>query len=717
MVKNMNDFLVRCKANYKEEQFAELEKICDYAYAMHDGQLRDSGEPYITHPIAVASILLDIGLDYATVGAAMLHDCIEDTSATEADILEKFGEEIKELVLGVTKLDKITFKSKEEQQAENFRRMYFAMAKDIRVLLIKLADRLHNMRTLSGISRERQVNIAKETIEVYAPLASRLGLSYFKCELEDICLKTLHPAVYDALADEISLKVEERKDLVSKICLQIENMLKELNVGGEISGRPKHFYSIYKKMVNNNKTFEQIYDLTAMRVIVNSVRDCYEVLGLIHTKWRPIPGRFKDYVAVPKPNNYQSLHTTVMTSFGMPFEIQIRTLEMHKIAEYGIAAHWKYKEKRTSASSLDEKLQWLRGVMDVQNESDITPQEFYESLKLDLYGTEVFTFTPKGDLVVLPSGATPVDFAYSVHSAVGNRCVGCKINSKIVPLESKLSTGDYVEVITSNNSKGPSRDWLRFVKTTQAKTKINSFFKKEMKEDNIKLGKVMLEEEAKRRGYGLNQLMQSKWLDIIMKRYSISSLDDMYASVGYGGFTVNQILLKLIDFYKKEVESKKKIEQNFTSKITEINQGVIVNGHEDLLVRLARCCNPVPGDEIIGFISRGRGVAIHRTNCPNLKNVENFRLIESHWATSTKAPFVVSLQVEAKNSEGLLAKLTTQISELKLSINSMNARLGKNHNAIIEVGVRVVELDQVSQLIKRIDAIPAVEKVFRTARK
>ncbi len=710
----MEQLKSRYKTVFDAKQSAVLDKICDYSYKMHDGQLRESGEPYITHPIAVANLLLDIGLDYSTIGAAVLHDVIEDTKATLSDIKKLFGEEIAELVDGVTKLDKITFKSKEEEQAENFRRMFFAMAKDIRVILIKLADRLHNMRTLSGISFERQIAMAKETLEIYAPLASRLGLSYFKCELEDLCLKALHPAVYDSLVNEISLKRAERQVLVSQICKQLGDMLKELKINGEVSGRPKHFYSIYKKMINHNRTFEQIYDLTAVRVIVESVKDCYEVLGMIHTKWKPIPGRFKDYIAVPKPNNYQSLHTTVMTTYGMPFEIQIRTYEMHRIAEYGVAAHWKYKEQRGKSGDLDEKLEWLRGVMDVQSDNVVSPQEFYESLKFDLYSGEVFVFTPKGDVIVLPEGSTPVDFAYRLHSEVGNKCVGAKINSKIVPLETKLQTGDYVEIITSNTSKGPSRDWLRFVKTTQARTKINAFFKKEMKEENIKLGKDMLEAEAKRRGYTLLQLMVPKWLEIIMQRYSISSLDDLYASVGYGGFTVNQILLKLIDFYKRENDSKKLPEKVQQSRSKSGGQGVIIHGHDDLLVRLAKCCNPVPGDEIVGFISRGRGVAVHRKNCPNMKNAEIFRLIDAKWANMANASFVVSLQVEARNSEGLLAKVTASISELKLPIDNLNARLDKNSNAIINFGVIVNETDQIDTLIKKIQSLPEVDKVFRS---
>ncbi len=697
---------------FNPQQTEMLNKAMAYAAKMHANQFRDSGEPYITHPVEVANILFDLGLDCSTLAAALLHDCVEDTPATEDEIKKLFGEEIAELVSGVTKLDKIAFKSKEEEQAENFRRMFFAMAKDIRVIIIKLADRLHNMRTISSLSEERQKAMARETLEIFAPLASRLGLSYFKCELEDLCLKVLEPAVYESLVGEIALKRQERQELVNHICGRLTTLLTELNVKGEVSGRPKHFYSIYKKMKNNNRTFDQIYDLTAVRVIVENVKDCYEVLGMIHTMWKPIPGRFKDYIAVPKPNNYQSLHTTVMTTYGMPFEIQIRTYEMHKIAEYGIAAHWKYKESRGAANSeLDEKLEWLRGVMDVQSESS-SPQEFYESLKFDLYSGQVFVFTPKGDVVTLAEGATPVDFAYSVHSEIGNKCVGAKINNKIVPLETKLNTGDYIEIITSPTSKGPSRDWLRFVKTTQAKSKIKAFFKKELKEDNIKRGKEMMEKEAKNRGYVLGNLMVQKWLDIIMQRYSISSVEDLYASVGYGGFTVNQILSKLIDFYKKEERAKAPVKVNNQARSSSAGS-VIVKGHDDLLVRISKCCNPVPGDEIVGFISRGRGVAIHCKTCPNLKNIEDFRLIEAHWADVASAPFSVAMKVEAKNSSGLLAQVTMIISEMKLAINNLNARVDKADNAIITFSVIVANIGEFNTLQNKISALPNVEKAHR----
>ncbi|MCH5162618.1 MAG: bifunctional (p)ppGpp synthetase/guanosine-3',5'-bis(diphosphate) 3'-pyrophosphohydrolase [Clostridiales bacterium] len=699
---------------YSEPQVQMLDAALKYSVDKHDGQYRMSGEPYIAHPIAVANLLLDIGLDSATIAAALLHDCIEDTSATSEEIESLFGSEICMLVNSVTKLDKMIFKSKEEEQAENFRRMFFAMAKDIRVILIKLADRVHNMRTIGALSNERQVAMATETLDIYAPLASRLGLSFYKCELDDLCLKTLHPEAYEELVKEISLKRAERQDLVAHICDTLRNTLKELNINGQVSGRPKHFYSIYKKMVNQHKTFEQIYDLTAVRVIVESIRDCYAVLGVIHTMWKPIPGRFKDYIAVPKPNNYQSLHTTVMTTFGMPFEIQIRTFEMHKIAEYGIAAHWKYKENRNIDSDLDEKLQWLRGVMETEKEQTADPQEFYEALKLDLYSGQVFVFTPRGDVIALPEGATPVDFAYSVHSEVGNRCVGAKVNNKIVPLEAKLKTGDYVDIITSPTSKGPSRDWLRFVKTSSAKTKIRAFFKHEMKEENIKHGKELLEREAKARGFALSTLMVQKWLDVIMQRYSFSSINDMFASIGYGAYTPNQILLKLIDFYKRENPEPPE-PQTFTHATKSEGQGVVVKGHSDLLVRIAKCCSPVPGDAIIGFISRGRGVTIHRDSCPNIKNTESFRLIEAHWNKESAAPFVVALTIECKDSGGVLARVTKTVSDMKMSIESLTARvLDKDSKAIISISLRVNSPTQLDLVMNKIRSIRNVDKVYRT---
>lgn len=711
----MHRLLARCQLIYTQEHQDLIKRVLDFATLKHGEQKRESGEPYITHPIAVANILLDLGLDCSSVCAALLHDVLEDTSTTEDELRKLFGNSITDLVLGVTKLQKISFTSKAQEQAENFRRMFFAMAKDIRVLIIKLADRLHNMRTVEALSLTRQTALANETLEIYARLASRLGLSYIKCEMEDICLKVLHPDAYATLVNEVSLKRAERQDLVNKICNVLQGMLSEHKIVGEVSGRPKHFYSIYKKMTEKHKSFEQIYDLTAVRIIVENVESCYEVLGLIHAQWKPIPGRFKDYIAVPKPNNYQSLHTTVMTNYGTPFEIQIRTYEMHKIAEYGIAAHWKYKEHTvsTDVKSTESSLEWLRGVMDTQGDAS-DPQELYESLKVDFSDGQVFIFTPKGDVVILPQGSTPIDFAYNVHSEIGNKCVGAKINNRLVPLETKLETGDYVEVITSSTAKGPSRDWLRVVKTTQAKTKIRSWFKKEMKEDNIKKGKDMLELEAKRLGYTLPTLMVPEWLDIVMQRYAISSIEDLYASIGYGGYSVHQILPKLIDFYKKDLKSKQPPKLN-TFRQNKDTSGILIKGEPDMLCRLGRCCNPVPGDSIVGYISNGRGVTIHRLGCPNLINIDTKKLIEASWAPKSDSTFAVMLQIVAQNKPEILVQIPMTISELKLSINSINARADKNNMMIINLGVNIGNIKQIDVLVTKLKQLALVDDVFRTS--
>lgn len=712
---NTNDYeaeiLDRISKQYPNDKEV-LERAYFYAKDAHKDQKRDSGEPYIVHPINVAKILMDLNMDVNTICAAFLHDAVEDTNVTSTDICNLFGKEICELVDGVTKLDKIVFKSKEEEQAENFRKMFFAMAKDIRIILIKLADRLHNMRTISVLSPERQKAIATETVEIYAPIASRLGLSYIKCELEDLGLKVLHPEVYEILVKEVNLKRAERQELVNKIIKQLVDMLSELNIPFEVSGRPKHFYSIYRKMSTQNKTFDQIYDLTAVRVIVGNVSDCYEVLGKIHTYWKPVPGRFKDYIAVPKPNNYQSLHTTVMTNYGMPFEIQIRTFSMHKVAEYGVAAHWKYKENRTEDDDLDLKVKWLREMLEVQGELG-TSKEFLDSVKLDLYSGQVFVFTPKGDVVSLSEGSTPLDFAYNVHTEIGNKCVAAKVNNKLVPLSTPLKTGDYVEIITSPNSKGPSRDWLKYVKTATAKAKIRSFFKKQMKEENIKLGKDMVETELKRRGYTVQQLFQPKWLEEVMQRLSLTSLDDMYAAIGYGGISMAQVLIKLIDFYKKEQLTQTKDGHiKSVQKIKEVQDGVRIKGHTDLLVRMAKCCTPVPGDSIIGFISRGRGVVIHRSNCPNIKGMEPERLIEVEWANA-QTKFSANIQILATNSTGLLAKVSSVFLELKLSITGVNARVNKTGKAIINISVIVNQTKELDILFKRIQELEEVESVHR----
>jgi len=707
----MEKLIKRIKSQYKGAAAELILRSIDYARTAHEGQKRVSGEDYFSHPAGVAEILVDLNMDAGAVAAAFLHDVVEDTRITETDIRRDFGAEICDLVKGVTKLEQITFKSKEEEQAENMRKMFFAMAEDIRVLLIKLADRLHNMRTVAALSYDRQSALATETIEIYAPLASRLGLSYIKCELEDLSLRVLKPDIYSQLVSDVVLKRAEREQLVNQICETLRGMLGEMGLRGDVSGRPKHFYSIYKKMLARGRTFDQIYDLTAVRVILETVNACYEVLGRIHTLWKPIPGRFKDYIAVPKPNNYQSLHTTVMTNYGTPFEIQIRTFEMHKTAEYGIAAHWKYKEKRENDTLPDSKLSWLRDVIAVQGEMP-SSKDFLESFKHDLFAGQVFVFTPKGDVVPLTEGSTPVDFAYSVHSEIGNRCVSAKINNKIVPLATKLQSGDYVEIITSSAAKGPSRDWLSFVKTTGAKAKIRAWFKKQMKDENIKLGKEMLELEAKRHGYNFSQLFSQSGADIVLQRFSFMNTDDMFAAVGYGGISVRQIVPKLIEFFKTQAEKPLPLGQ--TAPVTRAyKEGISVLGHDDLLVRLARCCSPVPGDEIIGFVSRGRGVAVHRAACPNVAGMEQERLVDVAWTDAAQS-FTASFQITAANVANLLLRVTTALSELKVNIESMNARTSKSGKAVINIQITVNKTAQLDALIRKIKNIDVVENVHRT---
>ena len=590
-----------------------LLKAYDFAKAAHKNQKRASGEPYFIHPCAVAEILTELGLNAVTIAAALLHDVIEDTSTTAEDLRREFGEETFSLVEGVTKLDKIVFKSEEEEEAENFRKIFIAMAKDIRVILIKLADRLHNMRSLNFLSKERQLKMARETLDIYAPIAGRLGISQIKCELEDLCLKYIDPSAFEFLVENIHQKLEERNAFVDFVVEEINGILKESGIKGEVFGRPKHFYSIYKKMKSKDKSLEQIYDLTAVRVIVGTVDECYEVFGKIHKKWKPVPMRIKDYIATPKPNLYQSLHTTVVTNFGQPFEIQIRTEEMHRTAEFGIAAHWKYKEQRDAETSLDQRIAWIREVMDMQGGFKDS-KEFMDTVKGELYSTELLVFTPQSKVISLPSGATPVDFAYAIHSEVGNKCTGAKVNGKIVPLNSVLELGDVVEIITSPNSKGPSRDWLKFIKSSSARAKIKSFYRKEMKEENIRTGKSILEEAVKRKGYTMQQLLTAESFKLISEKLSFDTQDEMFSALGYGAINVNQILFKLIDFYRKEVPQPVSV-QPFQH---HAKGSVTIKGMSGLLVTFAGCCSPVPGDEIVGFVTRGRGIVVHRKDCPNM---------------------------------------------------------------------------------------------------
>lgn len=708
----MKTVLDKINESYGEADRTFLIKAYRYAEKMHENQKRASGEPYFTHPCAVAEILVDLGLDAPTVAAAFLHDVIEDTPATPDDIKREFGDEVYHLVDGVTKLDKIKFQSHEEEDAENFRKIFVAMAKDVRVIIIKLADRLHNMRSLNYLSNERQQRIAKETLEIFTPLAGRLGISQIKCELEDLCLKYLDPEAYEYLVKNIHQKIEERRKFVDTVVAKLTQMLRENNIKGEVFGRPKHFYSIYRKMKNKGLTLDQIYDLTAVRVIVDKIEECYEVLGIIHKQWKPVPGRIKDYIATPKRNMYQSLHTTVVTDFGQYFEIQIRTVEMHKMAEYGIAAHWKYKEQKSGESNFDQRLSWIRDVMDWQG-SLTTSKEFVDSLKKDLYTGELLVFTPHGKVISLPLDATPVDFAYAIHSEVGNKCVGAKVNGKMVPLSSVLKTGDVVEILTSPNTKGPSWDWLKFVKSGSAKAKIRQFFKHAMKEENRQTGKAMLEAEAKRRGYTLGELLTDEAFKKLSEKLVYTSVDEMMASVGYGAVSVNQIIYKLIDYRRREQPLQ--LPRVEAEKLKHTPAGsVSVKGMEGLLVRFAHCCNPVPGDDIVGFVSRGRGVIVHRKDCPNLKDYDPARIQPAKWTGDAEQGFLAGIKIIATDDSGLTAFITMEISSMQLYMTQINGRVGKDGKAVFDISVKLNKLSDLDLLIKHLKKDRRIIDVYRT---
>ncbi len=707
----MKTVLDKIYDNYSEIDRKLLLDAYRYAELMHEGQKRASGEPYFSHPCAVAEILIGLGMDTPSIAAAFLHDVIEDTQATNEDIRTQFGNEILTLVDGVTKLDKIRYASHEEEDAENFRKIFVAMANDIRVIIIKLADRLHNMRSLNFLSNERQQRIAKETLEVFTPLAGRLGISQIKCELEDLCLKYLDPEAYEYLVTNIHQKLEERKSFVDFVVNELKNILKDGAIEGEVFGRPKHFYSIYKKMKNQGKSLDQIYDLAAVRVIVKNTEECYEVLGKIHKRWKPVPGRIKDYIATPKRNLYQSLHTTVVTNFGQIFEIQIRTQEMHKMAEFGIAAHWRYKENKSGETGFDQRLSWIRDVMDWQGSLNDS-KEFVDSLKNDLYSNELLVFTPHGKVISLPLEATPVDFAYAIHSEVGNKCVGAKVNSRIVPLNSQLHTGDVVEILTSPNTKGPSWDWLKFVKSSSAKGKIRAFFKREMKEGNAKTGRAMLEAEAKRRGYNLADLLTEESFNKLSNKLVFSSVNEMMASVGYGAVSVNQVIYKLIDYYKKEIP---KPQEFLTSdKLRNTPAGsVAIKGLNGLLVRFAHCCNPVPGDDIIGFVSRGRGVIIHRKDCPNISHEDLERLQPAQW-TGENTEFIAGLKIIASDDNGVTMFITSEISALRLSMTNINGRINKEKQAEFEIKIKLNRRSDMDMLINRLKKDKRIIDVYRT---
>lgn len=708
---------------YNPNNDAEIvERAYNYAVKAHDGQKRVSGEDYIIHPLEVAKILAELNMDNVTIAASILHDVIEDTKCTYEDCKSIFGEEIAMLVDGVTKLGKLEYKTKEEQQAESLRKMFIAMAKDIRVVLIKLADRLHNMRTLKYMPPEKQIEKARETMEIYAPIAHRLGISKIKWEMEDLALRYLEPKEYYELVDKVAKKRKEREDEINHVIQILKEKFKEVGIDAHIEGRPKSFYSIYRKMYYQNKTFEQIFDLTAVRIIVDTVKDCYGVLGIVHTLWKPIPGRFKDYIAMPKPNMYQSLHTTLLGSDGQPFEVQIRTWEMHKTSEIGIAAHWKYKEGKTSQSEFDEKLKWLRQMLEWQNEIKDT-KEFMETLKVDLFTDEVYVFTPKGDVVDLPVDSTPIDFAYKIHSQIGNRCIGAKINGRIIPLDYRLQNGDIVEVITSAAANGPSRDWLKIVKSSQAKNKIRQWFKKEKREENIQKGKELLEKEIRRHGYTPAQLLRQEWIEIISKKFSLHSVDDVYSSLGYGGLTSNQVITKLKEEYRKTQKPEEREEDIIERQVEKAQEkagrhnstGVRVKGVENILIRFSKCCNPVPGDEIVGYITKGRGVSVHQKDCPNVADLMNEaeRFIEVEWNSQTKVSYNADVEVRATDRKGLLAEITTIIDESKINISAFHSRTTKDKMAIINFILEINDIEQLNKLIRKFRKIEGVMDVFR----
>lgn len=704
----------KVKNKYSAEDQAFFRKAYVFAKQAHEGQTRLSGEPYFLHPYEVAGILADLGMDIITVVAGLFHDIVEDTPVTLEQIQGEFGEEIARLVDGVTKVGKVDFLSKEEHQAEYLRKMFMAMASDIRVILVKLADRLHNMRTLKFQSKEKQIEKSKETLEIYAPLAHRLGINTIKWELEDLSLKYLDEKAYHEIADRLKETRNQRREYIEAVIAQIRALLGKIHVEAEIEGRPKHIYSIYNKIYNKHRVFEEVYDLIAVRIIVNTVRDCYAVLGTVHTEWKPIPGRFKDYIAVPKQNMYQSIHTTVLGKDGRPFEVQIRTKEMHSTAEYGIAAHWHYKED-SDRDEMDGKLSWLREMLEWQTDTRDS-REFMETLKVDFFSDKVYVFTPKGDVKEFVQGATPLDFAYGIHSEIGNRCTGAKVNGKIVPLTYTLKSGDIVEILTSAASKGPSRDWLKLVRTNQAKSKIRNWFRRELKDENIVKGRDMLEKEARRKGYDIKDLFRTEWLKDVYKRYTFSSVDDIYAAVGYGGITTGQILHKLIEEYSR-------VNKTVTEKQTErapgksagVSSGVIVKGYDDMVVRFARCCNPVPGDGIVGYITRGRGVSVHRSDCSNVTSAdfEFGRMIEVKWSDRETSSYNVEIQVTAQDRTGLIAEVSSVLYEMGLSITSVNARMGKNRTAIIVIGLTISATAQLNDIQKRMRGISGVTDVFR----
>lgn len=728
--------IARIRKYHPSTDVSMIRKAYETAKKAHGDQCRKSGEPYIIHPLWVAIILADLEMDKETIAAGLLHDVVEDTKVSEDEIREMFGEEVSLLVDGVTKLGRLSYSSdKLEVQAENLRKMFLAMAKDIRVIIIKLADRLHNMRTLQFMTPEKQKEKAKETMDIYAPIAQRLGISKIKTELDDLALKYSQPEVFFDLVRQINARKTEREEFVEQIVKEVSAHMKNANIKAEVNGRVKHFFSIYRKMVNQDKTVDQIYDLFAVRIIVDSVKDCYAALGVIHELYTPIPGRFKDYIAMPKPNMYQSLHTTLMSSVGQPFEIQIRTQEMHKTAEYGIAAHWKYKESNDGKKSVEaqeeEKLSWLRQILEWQRDMSDN-REFLSLIKgdLDLFAEDVYCFTPQGDVKNLPNGSTPIDFAYAIHSAVGNKMVGARVNGKLVNIDYKIQNGDRIEILTSQNSRGPSRDWLNIVKSTQAKNKINQWFKKEFKESNIIKGKELINAYCKAKGINGPDILQNKYEEVVQKKYGFRDWESVLAAVGHGGLKEGQVVNRLVEEYGKEHKQEitdevvlERVAEAAKNKvhIAKSKSGIVVKGIDDMAVRFSRCCNPVPGDEIVGFVTRGRGLSIHRTDCVNmlhLTEAERARLIDAEWESEVTeesgGQYLSEIKMYAHDRQGLLMEMSRIFTEAEVDVKSMNVRTSKQGTATIETGFIVHDKEELARIVKKLRQLEGVIDITRT---
>ena len=721
--KALAEFMEYIHTYLTDDECNQVLKAFELADKAHEGQFRASGEPYIMHPLAVADILAHLQIDHITLMAALMHDVVEDTSYSKEDLEEMFGSEVAFLVDGVTKLNQFQYETKEDRQMENYRKMILAMAKDVRVVVIKLADRLHNMRTLKHMRSDKQKRIAKETLEIFAPLAHRLGIFNVKWELEDLSFRYLEPEKYYDLVDQMKQKRQAREDIVNDTMSQLTKALGEAHIKADIKGRPKHFYSIYKKMKKDNRDLSQIYDLLAVRVIVDTIPDCYAVLGIAHSLWKPLPYRFKDYISMPKSNMYQSLHTTVIGTMGQPVEIQIRTWEMHRVSEYGVAAHWRYKEgNKNGDKDFDQKVAWLRQVLEWQDTSN--PTELVNALKLDVFSGEVFVFTPKGDVVKLPIGSVPLDFAYRVHTDVGHRCVGAKVNGKIVPLDYTLQNGDIVDIITSKTGR-PSLDWLNIVGSSESKSKIRNWFKRENKAENIEKGLEALEKEAKRLNYSWKELIGDNRLQQVTKQLKAGTEEEMFAACGYGGIPVSTVLLRLIELYKKSKEaeeSKHSTEQIIEKlkaqgpKTTKNGTGVLVKGEAGVMVRMAKCCSPVPGDDIIGYITRGRGVSIHRSDCTSLGHTPEDleRMIEVSWDGSSGESFHVGIDIQAYDRNGLLMEVMAVLSELKITITNINAKVQEDTKTVsinVVVDIRdISQLDFVMTKLRRIREVYTVQR-------